>query len=50
MSKVKIVRCKDCIKRETMECPMVHWYPNVGIFDCTHDDGYCDRGEKEAKV
>ena len=40
------VRCKDCKKRyKPNECPMcilVYGEQN----DVTHDDGYCDRGER----
>ena len=42
------VRCKDCKKRyNPKECPMcVFVYGEQ--HDVTHDDGYCDRGERRS--
>ena len=42
-----LVRCKECRKRyDRNECPMC-----VVVYgeqhDFTHDEGYCDRGEKK---
>ena len=44
------VRCKDCRKRyNPKECPMcVRVYGEQ--HDVTHDDGYCDRGERRSDV
>lgn len=43
---VEVVRCKDCSKRyNPNECPMC-----ILVYgeqhDFTHDQGYCDRGER----
>ena len=45
---VPVVRCKDCKKRyDPKECPMcVFVYGEQ--HDVTHDDGYCDRGERRS--
>ena len=42
----EVVRCKNCKKRyDTNECPMcVRVYGEQ--HDFTHDEGYCDRGER----
>ena len=43
------VRCKDCKKRyNPKECPMcVRVYGEQ--HDVTHNDGYCDRGERKTE-
>ena len=47
---VKVVRCKDCIRRyDTDECPMC--FLNGGqYYEFTRDDGFCDRGERKEGV
>jgi len=56
--KSDIIRCNDCAKRNTTDCPMYfeEWieYDDDGylehdyiIHDNTVDDGFCDRGERE---
>lgn len=42
------VRCKECRKRyNPKECPMcIRVYGEQ--HDVTHDDGYCDRGERRS--
>lgn len=55
----ELVRCKDCIHRQTDKCPMYHeewhtvdkgdgyWDDDLVIFDWTIDDGYCHLGDTE---
>ena len=57
---VEVVRCKDCKHRgEEIICPMcfeepIEWdddgYSEIDwiLHDCTHNDGFCDRGERIA--
>lgn len=58
----EVVRCRDCEKRYTDECPMhfeeecwheERWYDDDGWagicyipHDFTHDDGFCDKWER----
>ena len=44
---VKVVRCKDCIRRyDSDECPMC--YVSGGqYYEYTSGNGYCDRGERK---
>ena len=45
-----MVRCRDCAKRDTEDCPMRFWDEyDDGYTDNTKDDGFCDRGEKYLK-
>lgn len=55
---VPVIRCKDCIRRGTLDCSMyyeeeVSWeedgYVEVDYFphDVTSDDGFCNLGERE---
>ena len=60
MDAVEVVRCKDCKHRgEEIICPMcfgeqIEWdddgYSEIDWFlhDHTHNDGFCDRGERIA--
>lgn len=42
----EVVRCRDCVKRDTEDCPMRFWDEyDDGYTDNTKDDGFCDRGE-----
>lgn len=47
---VEVVRCRECIHRDSSYCPMRHeYYCDFGDYakkDYTEDDGYCDQGEK----
>ena len=44
---VKVVRCKNCIRRQdTDECPMC-FLSEGQYYEFTRDDGFCDRGERE---
>ena len=41
-----LIRCRDCVKRDTEDCPMRFWDEyDDGYTDNTKDDGFCDRGE-----
>lgn len=43
---VEVVRCRDCVKRDTEGCPMRFWDEyDDGYTDNTKDDGFCNRGE-----
>lgn len=44
---VPVVRCKDCIKRNTEECAM--WYEDIGDeyqYSWESDDDYCSWGKR----
>ena len=44
---VKVVRCKNCIRRyDTDECPMC-FLSGRRYYESTRDDGFCDRGERK---
>lgn len=52
---IKVVRCKNCTLRGSLDCPMVRlveWdndgYPDYDIVDDTDDDFYCGAGLDEA--
>ena len=38
---VLVVHCKECDKRGTIFCPMVHETLGSGLVDYASDDGYC---------
>lgn len=44
------VRCKDCVREGTEDCPMVHRDPIIGNLFCTFpaDGGFCSKGQKGA--
>lgn len=49
---VPVVRCRDCIHRDTEQCPMIRYtYDIAGDLvvteDYTTDEGFCDLGEQE---
>ena len=39
---IQVVRCKECDKRGTIFCPMVHETLGSGLVDYASDDGYCN--------
>lgn len=39
---VSVVRCRDCVKRGTGECPMEQDYPWIS----TESDAFCSQGER----
>lgn len=39
---VPVVRCRDCVKRGTGECPMEQDYPWIS----TESDAFCSQGER----
>lgn len=39
---VLVVHCKECDKRGTIFCPMVHETLGSGLVDYASDDGYCN--------
>ena len=39
---IQVVRCKECDKRGTIFCPMVHETLGSGHVDYASDDGYCN--------
>ena len=44
---VPVARCKDCIRRyDTDECPMCFLIEGE-YFECTNENGFCDRGEQK---
>ena len=55
---VEVVRCCDCGKRDTEDCPMYHeidcftadgaWW--IEQSDKRSDNGFCDRGERKEYV
>ena len=61
LSEDEVVRCKDCIHRQTDKCPMYHeeWYTidegdgyfsdDWDVYDYTVDDGYCHLGDTEVE-
>lgn len=58
----ELVRCKDCIHRQTDKCPMYHeeWYTidegdgyfsdDWNVYDYTVDDGFCYLGDTKGGV
>lgn len=41
-----LIRCHDCVKRKTEDCPMYFCDEyDLEYCDHTNDDGFCDRGE-----
>lgn len=58
----EVVRCKDCIHRQTDKCPMYHeeWYTidegdgyfsdDWNVYDYTVDDGFCYLGDTKGGV
>lgn len=59
---VEVVRCKDCIHRQTDKCPMYHeewytideddgyWDDVWNVYDYTVDDGFCYLGDTKGGV
>lgn len=43
---LEVVRCKDCKKRNTVNCPMEEQYVEYPWQATKHDD-YCSYGERE---
>ena len=54
---VEVVRCRDCVHRQTVNCPMYHeeyidwdddgyWETDLIIHDATKDNGFCFCGER----
>lgn len=46
---VQVVRCKDCVNRLSIECPMFTAYSDPPwddiIEDRSEDNGFCDKGK-----
>ena len=42
---VPVVRCKDCLKRNTADCPMSDAFESYPFYD-TKDDDFCSYGER----
>lgn len=43
---VEVVRCKDCIKRDTDDCWIAFYGEDGELFCDTLDNDYCGRGER----
>lgn len=47
---MSVVRCKDCLYRNKILCPMIYETLGNGLIDYTIDDGYCDRGKRKGNI
>jgi hypothetical protein len=54
---VEVVRCKDCAKRKTLQCPMCKEETDIDfhsrytyIVDKSEDDGYCNFGVNKTSL
>lgn len=46
-----VVHCRNCIHRETWECPMFQYHADIdGYYDMTDDEGFCHLGERDDEV
>ena len=46
-----IVRCRNCIHRETWKCPMNQYNADLNeYYDLTDDEGFCHLGEQNEEA
>lgn len=47
---VPVIRCKDCLYRNKILCPMIHKTLSNGLIDYAVDDGYCNRSKRKGEI